>query len=67
MFAAYCRLNLHVGQSWRDVVRATSATIKPRHRFARSVRSARHKWFRMMLDEHLDAQELYRVAMGGWA
>jgi len=63
MFAQYCRLNVHVFQSWRDVVRAASRKINPKSRFARNVRAGRHKWYRAMLREHLNARQLYADVM----
>lgn len=66
MFAQYCRLNLHVSATWRDVVRATSKRFAKQHRFGRGARLVRHANMREMLRQHAKARELYKVATTGF-
>lgn len=60
MYGTYCRLNVHVSASWRDVVRAS--TLKLNRKFRRSHkmddRNMRKGFYRTMLDYHKSAREL---------
>ncbi len=60
-FAQYCRLNLHIMDSNRMLLREASRKLVKEHRYARNgIRRLRHAYYRDMLAEHKDAQELYR-------
>lgn len=62
-FAQYNRLNLHVTDSNRAVIRAARQRLKPSARRSRDVRSERHAFFRAMLEQHKAASRLYREVM----
>jgi hypothetical protein len=50
MFGTYCRLNVHVLASDREVIRAARKKLKnPRNP---AERAARHRFFRQMLEYH---------------
>jgi hypothetical protein len=66
MFAFYNRLNLHVGATEREVIRATRGRLTKKA-LGREGREGRHWLIRRMLAEHRDARELYqKVQGGGW-
>ncbi|HAO42642.1 MAG TPA: hypothetical protein DEA80_26270 [Afipia sp.] len=58
MYGTYLRLDITVRDGWRAVVRAAarkltrSALCDPRHR------TARQRFYRQMLDDHRQAQDL---------
>ena len=60
MFSTYCRLNLHVSASNIDVIRAIRRKLRPAVLRDKLKRSNRHAIYRLMLAEHLGAQNLYR-------
>ena len=60
MYGTYCRLNVHVSASWRDVVRAASTKLVAETRFTRAHRQVRHMFYRKMLDYHHKEQKLVR-------
>lgn len=66
MLGTYNRLNLHVSASPREVIRAASRKIKRSHRYAREHRADRHKFYRLMLDYHGEAGELFRAVAHGF-
>ena len=55
----YNRLNLHVGASNRDVVRAASKKLQRKVRFDRKHRKERHAFYRTMIKQHRDARKLF--------
>ena len=59
-FAQYCRLNLHVGATRREVIRAARSRLSPRGK-SRQQRDARRSYIRAMLKEHDDARALVRT------
>lgn len=63
-YAGYCRLNPHVTDTSRDVIKAI------RKRFTRDAykaenRTARHAYIRAILQEHDKARELFRAVQRG--
>lgn len=64
MYGTYCRLNLPVWASDREVIRAASKKLKRRFRHDRKRRDVRHEFYRNMLQYHADARELYRAVHG---
>ncbi len=52
----YNRLNVHVWASNREVIKAASTKLK--RKFDRKEREARHRFYRLMLEEHKAAQEI---------
>lgn len=60
MYSTYCRLNVHVSASWREVVRVTSNNIIKEARFSRTHRQLRHARYREMLHYHNKEQKLVR-------
>lgn len=65
MHATYERLNLHVGATASEVIRAVRSILAPTA-FQRCHRSARHKLYRTMLRHHRDARELFRFVSTGY-
>jgi len=68
MFAQYCRIETAAGGVFttdRQFIRAALAMIKPRSRYARELRQARHQWLREGLAMLRDARAEYRHVMGG--
>jgi hypothetical protein len=59
MYGTYQRLNLHVGENNRAVIKAASRKLKRSIRFARKHRAARHAFYRQMLNYHHDARDLF--------
>ena len=51
-YSRYCRLNLHVGASNREVIAATHGLLLKRARRSRKQRTQRHELIRNMLKEH---------------
>ena len=64
-YAIYCRLDLHVGASSREVVAATHGLLLKRSRQGRKRRTERHKLIRDMLKEHREALDEYLEVMRG--
>ena len=64
-WGTYCRLNLHVSASTRDVLRAAQKVIKPEARYSRKARKQRHFFYRNMLAMHNRAVELYQKVNTG--
>jgi hypothetical protein len=61
MFSQYQRLNLPISASNREVIaKASRQMLKPESRFKREQRSARHQWFRNLLEHHANARKLAR-------
>ncbi len=58
MIGTYFRLQLDVGASWRDVVRAASRRLTPAARRDPVKRALRKVFYREMLTHHQDAQQL---------
>lgn len=58
-FAQYCRLNVHVMASDREVIRRASRML--RNKFDRSQREARHAFYRSALETHERARGEYRA------
>lgn len=54
--STYGRLNVHVWASNRQVIKA--ASTKLRDKFNPKEREVRHKFYRLMLEEHKAHQEL---------
>ena len=52
MYGTYCRLNVHVYASNREVIKAASRKLKPEVRRSREQRDARHRFYRSMLEYH---------------
>jgi hypothetical protein len=52
MYGTYCRLNIHVYASGREVIRAASHKLKKTVRFAREHREVRHAFYKQMLNYH---------------
>jgi hypothetical protein len=59
-YATYQRLNLHVGASNREVIKAASKKLKPKVRYAFMHREARHQFYRDMIAHHNMARDLVR-------
>lgn len=59
-YARYCRLNVHVAASRREVIRKARSRLAPAGK-SRAQRTARHAFIRAMLQEHESARELVRV------
>ena len=64
-YSIYCQLNLHVGASSREVIRATHDLLRKPSRRGRKRRKERHKLIRDMLKEHREARDLYLEVMRG--
>ena len=64
-FNTYLRLNLHVGATSREVLRAAQRKLKPEFRYDRFWRDQRHAFYREMLQHHHAEQNLYRAVMSG--
>lgn len=58
MYATYLRLNLHVFDSRRDVVRAAHARIARDAQRDPAKREERKRFYREMLGYHRDAQQI---------
>jgi hypothetical protein len=52
MFGTYCRLDVHVFATNREVIRAASLKLKKSVRYRHAHRDARHAFYRAMLDYH---------------
>lgn len=61
MYGTYTRLNLHVSASWRAVIRAISTRLMAQARFSKAQRQQRHAFYRQMLEDHRNAQEIVRL------
>lgn len=59
-YATYCRLNLHVGQSDMEVVKAAQRKLKWPVAFKGKSRSARKAFYKEMLKHHHAEQALFR-------
>jgi hypothetical protein len=59
VFGTYNRLNVHVGASDIDVVRAARRKLKKSVRRARVHREGRHAFYRKMLAYHHEARDLF--------
>jgi hypothetical protein len=64
-YTAYARLNVHVGATAREVIRAVYARMIPEARTAR-YRASRKAILRDRLAEHKKAQELYSAVTSGF-
>ena len=64
-YAIYCRLNVHVRASSREIVGATHRLLLKSSRRSRKRRTERHKLLRDMLKEHLEARNEYLEVMRG--
>ena len=62
-YSTYLRLNLHVGATSREVLRAAQRKLKPEFRYDRFWRDQRHAFYREMLQHHHAAQNLYRAVL----
>lgn len=60
MYGTYCRLRVHVMASDVAVIKAARKRIAKPHRTGRRMRTARHAFFRKMLQVHHDAQALVK-------
>lgn len=61
MYGTYCRLNVWVWATNREVIKVASRKmLKADVRHARVMRAARHKFYRQMLEYHHDAQNTAR-------
>lgn len=58
MFATYCRLNVNVWASNREVIKAASLKLKKDVRYSRAHRATRHAFYRDMLSHHAGQQRL---------
>jgi hypothetical protein len=56
MFGTYCRLNVHVWASNREVIRAARKMLNPP--WQKQPRYYRHKFYRLMLEYHKQQQDL---------
>lgn len=63
-YSLYLRLDLHVTESPRAVIRAARSRLAPSGR-SRAQRQARHDYLRDMLAYHVDALDLYRRVQSG--
>ena len=59
MYGTYCRLNVPVWATAREVIRAARKKLA-KTAFRREQREARHQFYRSMLTYHNDARELCR-------
>ncbi|MFM7010330.1 MAG: hypothetical protein ACKO0Z_13540 [Betaproteobacteria bacterium] len=57
-YSQYCRLNVSVGATGREVIKRASQKIKKKSRFNRDQRMARHAFYRAMLAQHNKAKKL---------
>lgn len=64
-YGFYCRLNLHVWATNREVIVATRAKFLPNTRRDRHNRKDRHDVYRAVLAEHAKARELFNHVMTG--
>lgn len=64
-YGTYQRLNLHVGTSFRDVIRACRGKLKKSARRARKHKEARKVLYRACLYNHAMAGRLYRLVVCG--
>jgi hypothetical protein len=60
MYGTYLRLNVHVHDGWRTVIRVASQKLTLKARRGPAHRQARQKFYRQMLQYHRDAQHLVR-------
>lgn len=60
MYGTYCRLNISVGASDRELIRALWKRMSNDAKHHRLYRKARHKCYREMLRYHHNAQKLVR-------
>lgn len=65
MYGTYCRLHVPVWATTREVIRAAQTKLMPRARYSRQDRTARHAFYRTMLDYHAKARRLYDHARTG--
>jgi len=59
MYGTYCRLDVHVHASAREVIKAARLKLKKAARTSRASRIARHAFFREMLEYHSRAREQF--------
>ena len=64
-FAMYNRLNLHVADSNREVVRRTRGKFHRNVRRDPAERGTRKKLYRLMIKEHAQARDLCRLVNAG--
>ena len=64
-YSIYCQLNLHVGASSREVIKATHDLLRKPSRRGCKRRTERHKLIRDILKEHREARDLYLEVMRG--
>ena len=57
-YGTYLRLDITVHDSWRAVVRAAAKKLILKARRDPAKREARHRFYRQMLDDHREAQEI---------
>jgi hypothetical protein len=60
-YGTYTRLRVRVSATPRAVIFAASRKLKPRARFDRAQRDARHAFYRAMLAHHSNAGALCRA------
>lgn len=68
MFGQYCRIETRAGgvfTSNRQFIRSALAMLRPRSRFNREYRTARHQWLREGLAILANSRTEYRAVMGG--
>lgn len=65
LYGTYCRLNLPVWATNREVVRAARRKLKRSVRRAHKHREARHAILRELLEHHAHARAEYAQVMGG--
>jgi hypothetical protein len=58
-YAQYCRLNVSVGATNREVIKSASRKIKKKSRFNREQRAPRHAFYRAMIAQHNKAKSLF--------
>jgi hypothetical protein len=58
MYGTYLRLGITVHAGWRAVVRAAARKLKPEARRDPARRTARHRFYREMLEYHRGAQQI---------
>jgi hypothetical protein len=65
MYSTYLRLDVHVGASSREVIKAAKSKLLRVVWYARQHRDGRHNYYRRMLEHHERAQYLYRAVQTG--
>ena len=59
-YAQYCRLNVPVWASDREVIKAAHLMLRKAARKSRHSRDIRHNWLRSVIHQHHDALMVYR-------